>query len=73
MKVFLSFVLAVFITSGVSQSRAQQAPPNPEPQALRVTSAAAATPAVASRRPAIFIGEPPGVRGEGMEGIETFH
>ena len=31
MKVFLSFVLAVFITSGVSQSRAQQAPPNPEP------------------------------------------
>ena len=31
MKVFLSFVLAVFIPSGVSQSRAQQAPPNPEP------------------------------------------
>jgi LmbE family N-acetylglucosaminyl deacetylase len=31
MKAFLSLVLAVFITSGVSQSQSQQAPINPEP------------------------------------------
>src|SRR3954470_23419013 len=38
------------------------APPSPELHAVIVTRAAAAAPAVASLRPAIFIGEPPGVR-----------
>src|ERR1700738_202969 len=31
MKVFLSVVLAIFTTTGVSQSQSQQASPNPEP------------------------------------------
>src|SRR3954471_2396558 len=50
----------------------EEPPPRPELQAVMVTRAAAATPAVASLRPAIFIGEPPGGEGGGS-GLETFH
>src|SRR3954467_5631438 len=48
------------------------APPSPELHAVIVTRAAAAAPAVASLRPAIFIGGPPGGKGGGS-GLETFH
>src|SRR4051794_30501536 len=46
-------------------------PPRPELQALMVTRAAAATPTVASLRPAIFIEEPPAGEGWGS-GFKRF-